>query len=104
MVKLHLGVTVMRFCPKCGGVVVPQKKDNEIILKCSKCGYEIQQHSARYTITSQQPSSKVFTTSVVSEEKKSTRKKEEIEQEREEYYKELFMELLREEEYGGEET
>ncbi|MEM4788727.1 MAG: DNA-directed RNA polymerase subunit M [Ignisphaera sp.] len=91
----------MRFCPKCGGILVPYKKENEAGFRCSKCGYEIQQQSARYTISVQQP--KVFTTSVISEGKTTSRKKEEIEQEREEYYKELFMELLREEEYGGEE-
>lgn len=92
----------MRFCPKCGGVLVPQKKDEGYVLVCSKCGYEVVGQNTRYTVSAQQ--SKVFTTSVVSEEKKSRRKKEEIEQEREEYYKELFMELLREEEYGGEEV
>jgi len=92
---------MMRFCPKCGGLLVPHRKENMVVLKCSKCGYEVQHQSARYTISAQQ--SKVYTTSVVSEEKKSSRKKEELEQEREEYYKELFMELLREEEYGGEE-
>lgn len=96
------GALAMQFCPKCGGILVPQRRDNETVLKCSKCGYELQQQSARYTISSQH--SKVFTTSVVSEGKKGTRRKEELEQEREEYYKELFMELLREEEYGGEES
>jgi len=29
-----------RICPRCGGVLVPVKKDGEIILKCPKCGYE----------------------------------------------------------------
>ena len=92
----------MQFCPRCGGILTPHRKeDGSIVLKCSRCGYEVQQQSARYTLSVQQP--KVFTTSVVSEGRKYSRKKEEIEQEREEYYKELFMELMREEEYGGEE-
>jgi len=92
----------MQFCPKCGGLLTPYKKeDGSTVLKCNRCGYEIQQQSARYTLSVKQ--SKIFTTSVVSEGKAAPRKKEEIEQEREEYYKELFMELMREEEYGGEE-
>ncbi|MGB9785432.1 MAG: zf-TFIIB domain-containing protein, partial [Fervidicoccaceae archaeon] len=29
-----------KFCPKCGGVMVPTKRGNQIVLKCTKCGYE----------------------------------------------------------------
>lgn len=31
----------MRFCPKCGGLMVPTKKDGKKYLKCTKCGYEM---------------------------------------------------------------
>jgi DNA-directed RNA polymerase subunit M len=31
----------MRFCPKDGTLMVPQKKDGTTVLKCPKCGYEI---------------------------------------------------------------
>jgi DNA-directed RNA polymerase subunit M len=30
----------MMFCPKCGTLLVPVMKEEKIILKCSKCGYE----------------------------------------------------------------
>ncbi len=88
----------------------PMKKDDgSMVLKCSKCGYEIpfsgSSSGAGYTMGIQTSSSdRVKTTSVISEGKKIGRKKEEIEQEKEEYYKEVFLDLLREEEYGGEET
>ncbi|MDK6028440.1 DNA-directed RNA polymerase subunit M [Ignisphaera sp. 4213-co] len=95
-----------QFCPRCGGLMKPIKKeDGSTILKCSKCGYELTSAGAGYTVGVQTSSSdRVKTTSVISEGKKVGRKKEEIEQEKEEYYKELFLELLHEEEYGGEET
>ncbi len=28
------------FCPKCGGLMVPKKKDGEEVLVCMSCGYE----------------------------------------------------------------
>ena len=31
----------MRFCPKDGTLMVPQKKDGTTVLKCPKCSYEI---------------------------------------------------------------
>ncbi|MCS7111949.1 MAG: DNA-directed RNA polymerase subunit M [Ignisphaera sp.] len=95
-----------QFCPKCGGLLLPTKKEEgTIALKCSKCGYEASTQQSTYKIeTTTSTSSRVHTTSVISNGKTIARKKEEIEQEKEEYYKELFLELLHEEEYGGEET
>ncbi len=29
----------MRFCPKCGGVMVPSKEGGVVVLKCTRCGY-----------------------------------------------------------------
>ncbi len=76
-----------------------------MVLRCSKCGYEISSQQSTYKIeTTTSDSTRIRTTSVISDGKAIARKKEEIEQEKEEYYKELFLELLHEEEYGGEET
>ena len=83
---------------------MPTKSNGKTILRCTKCGYEVERAGAPgYRIGGPTGSTaRVRTTSLVSEAKARTRSKEEIEQEKEEYYKELFLELLREEEYGEE--
>lgn len=85
---------------------MPAKRaDGATALRCSRCGYEVLTGKTVYTIGSETSSTaRVRTTSVISEGRAMSRKKEEIEYEKEEYYKELFMELLSEEEYGGEEA
>jgi len=30
----------MEFCPRCGKLMVPIRKDGKVILKCTGCGYE----------------------------------------------------------------
>ncbi len=85
---------------------MPVRKDGKTVLRCMRCGYETDASvSAReYRMGGEIAAEmRVKTTSIVSEAKQVFRSKEEIEQEREEYYKELFLELLKEEEYGGEE-
>ncbi len=84
---------------------MPTKSNGKTVLRCTKCGYEIEiVGDTGYRIGGPTASTvRVHTTSLVSEAKARTRSKEEIEQEKEEYYKELFLELLREEEYGEEE-
>jgi len=32
-------VNVMRFCPKCGSILVPSKRQGKTVLVCRKCGY-----------------------------------------------------------------
>ena len=84
--------------------MMPIRKDGRTVLRCSKCGYEMEGRGTEYRIGGPTASNaRVHTTSLISEAKARSRSKEEIEQEKEEYYKELFLELLREEEYGGEE-
>ncbi len=29
----------MKFCPRCGHLVIPKEKDNKIIVDCSKCDF-----------------------------------------------------------------
>jgi len=98
-------VIAVRFCPKCGGLMMPERSGSRNVLRCTKCGHvaEIAGESG-YRIGGPTTSvARIYTTSLVSEAKTRARSKEEIEQEKEEYYKELFLELLREEEYGEEE-
>jgi len=91
----------MRFCPKCGALLIPKKEGSEEVLKCPKCGYEeVMKKDAKkdYMMsTVANRSQKVKTTSLVSEGGRRIRTKEEYEQEKEEYY-EVFLELMREEE------
>lgn len=30
----------MKFCPRCGSLMVPQKVSDRTVLKCRRCGYE----------------------------------------------------------------
>ncbi|MCG2909609.1 MAG: transcription factor S [Sulfolobaceae archaeon] len=30
----------MKFCPKCGSIMVPRKENGKTVYKCPKCGYE----------------------------------------------------------------
>jgi len=96
----------MKFCPKCGGLMMPIRKDGKTVLRCTKCGYEMAAGSStEYRIgVAISSGAHVHTTSLISEGRVRHRSKEEIEQEKEEYYRELFLELLKEEEYGGEES
>lgn len=84
---------------------MPERSGNKSVLRCTKCGYiaEISEGSGYRIGGPTTPVARIYTTSLVSEAKTRARSKEEIEQEKEEYYKELFLELLREEEYGEEE-
>ena len=89
----------MKFCPKCGTMMVPVRKGNKVILKCPKCGYEevLKGSIKDYKIEIKEPSQKVKTTSVVSEKKEKSREREELEQEKEDYY-EVFLDLMSQEE------
>ncbi len=89
----------MKFCPKCGTMMVPVRKGNKVVLKCPKCGYEeeLKGKAKDYKIEIKETSQKVKTTSIVSEKKGKGRGKEELEQEKEDYY-EVFLDLMSQEE------
>jgi len=98
-------VTDTKFCPKCGTVMVPQKKGDGYVYKCPNCGYEeASKTGSGYKLSGKSSAeSKVKTTSIVSEGRGATRSQEEIEQEKEEFY-EIFLDLMSSEEgEGGEE-
>lgn len=89
----------MKFCPKCGGPMVPVKKGDTIVLKCIKCGYEMPAPPdvlEKYKVT-KKTKEKVVTTKVVSEVEKLGVDKEMLEQAKEEYY-EFVLEQMGE--YG----
>ena len=89
----------MKFCPKCGGIMVPVRKDGEIVLKCQKCGYEMpatEEDLKKYRVRSK-GGEKVLTTKVISKVEQAGMNKEELEQAKEEFY-ELVLDQLGE--YG----
>jgi DNA-directed RNA polymerase subunit M len=90
----------LKFCPKCGGVMVPQKKpDGTIVLKCMRCGYEMpaDEKALKSYKGEAKAAEKVITTKVVSKAKTTKVSKEELEQAREDYY-ELVLDQIGE--YG----
>lgn len=94
----------MRFCPKCGGLMVPAKRGKESYLRCTKCGYEVKASGLSEYRVSENVSSeeRIVTTSKVSEGAgRRLRSREEHLQELEEYY-EVALELLQEEFGEGE--
>ncbi|MEB2792691.1 MAG: transcription elongation factor [Caldisphaeraceae archaeon] len=93
----------MMFCPKCGGVMIPIKKNGKIILRCTKCGYEMkatEKAMKEYTnINKTTEKEKVLTTKTIGQEESTNNEetKEEFEQAKEEYY-ELVLDQMGE--YG----
>ncbi|MEM0340984.1 MAG: zf-TFIIB domain-containing protein [Acidilobaceae archaeon] len=90
----------MRFCPKCGSIMAPLKKDNVEIMKCSNCGYELpitdKDKVEMKTVSKGEP--KVLTTKTVSKSTTSPEeRKEELEQAKDSYY-EIVLENIGE--YG----
>ena len=89
----------MKFCPKCGAPMVPVKKDNTVVLKCTKCGYEMPappEILKKYRLESK-TKEKIVTTKVISKREESEVDKELLEQAKEEYY-EFVLEQMGE--YG----
>lgn len=99
MVKASKDVVEMKFCPKCGGLMVPVKEKDKTVLKCTKCGYTMKyEKQVDYKLKEEvDKKSRVKTTSIVSSEKERVPLSlEEKEQRVEEYY-EIVQELIQEE-------
>jgi len=79
------------FCPKCGSIMVPVRKEGAVYLKCSKCGYEAKSEgSRRYDVKHQVESSKRVLTAATSEARDTKLSPEDREMLRE--YYEIFLE------------
>ncbi|MCE4604188.1 MAG: transcription elongation factor [Aeropyrum sp.] len=89
----------MKFCPKCGGVMLPKREGDKTLLVCNSCGYKMEpkpEDLKRYKGV-EKVKDHVLTTKTVNVVRRRSRDKEEIEQAREEYY-ELVLDQLGE--YG----
>ncbi len=79
----------MRFCPKCGSVMMLVKDKEGGLLRCSKCGHEMRvakEEMQMYTSTVR-GEQKVLTTKVISRKRElDVRRQEELEQAKDAYY------------------
>jgi len=91
----------LKFCPKCGGIMVPRRKDGGLVLACMRCGYEMKADKKAlesYAGTSKaEQKARVKTSEVSTGASKGKSLREELEQAREDYY-ELVLDQLGE--YG----
>lgn len=94
---------MVRFCPRCGGPMVPKGVEGDyLILKCTRCGYEVKadkKTASSYRLRFQVEADKRTVTSKAVEAKKIGLTPEEREM-LQEYY-EIFLESFQEE--SGEE-
>ncbi|MCI4396856.1 MAG: DNA-directed RNA polymerase subunit M [Thermoprotei archaeon] len=84
--------------------MVPTKKGKQVVLKCTKCGYEMKVGKEKKAYVLKEKVSdkeKTKTTSLVSEPAKFGISDEEHQQRVEDYY-EIALELMQEEGEGGE--
>ncbi|MEJ5293487.1 MAG: hypothetical protein WHS82_07835 [Candidatus Methanosuratincola sp.] len=89
----------MEFCPKCGKLLMPEKKDEKIFLVCKSCGYQKSTAETKgYKIVQPVDESKRRTTLIVeaSQVKGKRRKEEEHELIADNY--DLYSESMLEEE------
>lgn len=79
----------MKFCPKCGSIMMIVRKGEDKIFKCSRCGYEMgigvgEEQLYRSTVRGEQ---KILTTKVISRKRGlETRREEELEQAKDSFY------------------
>ena len=90
----------MEFCPKCGGLLRPEKKGGKTYLICKNGDYKkLYKKSAGYTLTQKVDETKRRDTVIVEGEPKIPKKrKDELEAEREETYSSFLEQLETEEE------
>jgi len=95
----------MKFCPKCGGLMVPVKEKEKTVLKCTKCGYVMKlEKGAEYKLREEvDKKSRVKTTSIVSSERGQAGPSIEEKEQRVEDYYEIALELIQEEFEGKQE-
>ena len=92
----------MKFCPKCGNLMVPTRRNGRTILKCRVCGYEEEvKANVDYKLTHSIEENKRVVTSRVSEGVGKPLRREEEREILQEYY-EVFLETFSEEESGEE--
>ncbi|MCC6053789.1 MAG: DNA-directed RNA polymerase subunit M [Thermosphaera sp.] len=94
---------MVKFCPKCGSIMTPVRRDGKIYMKCSRCGYEVEvkeKEGRKYSVTYQVEANKRVATAVAGEAKERKLSPEEREMLSEFY--EIFLEEFEKEEESEE--
>ncbi len=88
----------MKFCPKCGSLMVVVRKNGKAFYKCPRCGYEMPVNKGESLKLTEKvrEEEKVVSTKVISEPANTGKSKEEIQQELEEYYEQVLDQLANE--------
>ncbi len=95
---------MVKFCPKCGGLMLPVKEGGKAYLKCTKCGYKLsidRKSLEKYKISYEIEQEKRVVTAKATKGVKRTLTPEEREM-LQEYY-EVFLESFEAEESGSSE-
>ncbi|MCG2863984.1 MAG: DNA-directed RNA polymerase subunit M [Vulcanisaeta sp.] len=86
----------MKFCPRCGGLMVPVKREGKTYLKCQRCGYEeeLKSNDAKSYIDKKKVEKKGAVIVESYEEKGPSEEEKEL---KEDYVKQLLDNLYEEE-------
>jgi DNA-directed RNA polymerase subunit M len=79
----------VRFCPKCGSIMMMVKIEEKRLLRCSRCGYEMEitEREARMYTSTIKGEPKVLTTKAISRKRQLVvGRQEELEQAKDAYY------------------
>jgi len=80
------------FCPKCKSLMTIVKKDGKIVLKCPKCGYEMEPKGKGRIVRTVEKEKHVPTTSRVVEASERRTLTEEEKELMQDYYRDIFLE------------
>ncbi len=88
----------LKFCPKCGSLMIVVRKEGKLYYQCTRCGYmePVKKGETMKIVDKADKKSKVVSTKSVAENQGILRSKEEIQQEIEEYYEQVLDQLANE--------
>ncbi|MEM2245911.1 MAG: hypothetical protein QXU91_05570 [Thermofilum sp.] len=91
------GVRIVEFCPKCGGLMLPKRRDGKLHLVCQACGYEVKAKKLEGYAAKEEISEEKRTKVSIFTAAAGGASEEERRQLKEEYY-EVFLETMASEE------
>jgi len=88
----------LKFCPKCGSLMIVVRKEGKLYYQCTRCGYmePVKKGESMKIVEKTDEKKKVVSTKSVAENQAIMRSKEEIQQEIEEYYEQVLDQLASE--------